>query len=496
MTAAIVQLGVLLLYQLQWIKETAAVAIWEKSRRIGASFCTACLAVLTSGVDGAMDTWYIGYNKEMAEEFIRDCGFWAKTFQFVAEVADEYVLKDDDKDILAFRIKFANGKRIVALSSRPTNLRGKQGLVIIDEAAFHGELQELIDAALALLMWGGRVRIISTHFGADNPFNELIEDCRAGKKPYVVHRTTFDEAVEQGLYKRICEVRKISWSEEGEQNWQDEIRAQYADAAAQELDCIPAQAGGTYLSRAVIEHNMAPDIPVLRWSPPEDDFATWSDEKRLAEVQGWLDEYVGPLLAVLPQNFKSYLGEDFGRSGDLTVLWPLQEMENLMLWPPFVVELRNCPFRQQEQVLFYITDRLPRFSGGAFDARGNGQYLAEIAAQRYGEGLIDQVMLSESWYRDNMPRLKARLEDGELALPKDNLILDDLRAFKVVKGVARILDACTTDSKGDKRHGDAGVALAMAVYAVTAIDAAEPFAVATAASSGAHTANHILKGWN
>ena len=38
----------------------------------------------------------------------------------------------------------------------------------------------------------------------DNPFNELITDIRAGKKPYSIHRITFDEAVSDGLYRRIC----------------------------------------------------------------------------------------------------------------------------------------------------------------------------------------------------------------------------------------------------------------------------------------------------
>ena len=35
----------------------------------------------------------------------------------------------------------------------------------------------------------GSVRIISTHFGDDNPFNELIQECRAGKSSaYWVNR--------------------------------------------------------------------------------------------------------------------------------------------------------------------------------------------------------------------------------------------------------------------------------------------------------------------
>ena len=484
-------LGILLLYQVAWMKDLSPVAIWEKSRRIGASWISACLAVITSGLDGEMDTWYIGYNKEMAEEFIRDAGWWAKAMQSAVAQLDQYVYEDEDKDILAYRIKFANGKRIVALSSRPTNLRGKQGLVIIDEAAFHDQLKELIDAALALLMWGGRVRILSTHYGADNPFNELIEEVRAGKKPYSLHRTTFDDAVAQGLYKRICQVKKMAWSPEAEAAWAADIRAQYGEAAAQELDCIAARGGGIFLSRALIEGCMVPEIDVLRWQPPADDFVDWPEERRIREVRTWCDEELQLRIGLLPSNQRNYIGVDFGRSGDLTVIWLLTEQHTLLLWTPFVIELRNAPFKTQEQILFYLGDSIPRFSGGALDARGNGQYLAEVARQRYGPDCIAEVMLSEPWYREHMPKLKARIEDREVVLPKDGAVLDDLRSLRIVNGVARIPDVRGKDATG-ARHGDAAVALALAVYAVNTLETAGPVEVST---SGGYEAERLFSGY-
>ena len=130
----------------------------------------------------------------------------------IEQTEEVFVQGDDSQAILAFVIRFASGWRITALSSRPNNLRGKQGRVIIDEAAFHDDLSELLKAAMALLMWGGQVHIISTHDSVDNAFNELINDCRAGKKPYSVHRITFEDALQQGLYQRICLRRGIDWT--------------------------------------------------------------------------------------------------------------------------------------------------------------------------------------------------------------------------------------------------------------------------------------------
>jgi hypothetical protein len=49
----------------------------------------------------------------------------------------------------------------------------------------------LIKAAMAMLIWGGSVAIISSHNGEDNAFNELVRDIRAGKLPYALHRTRF-----------------------------------------------------------------------------------------------------------------------------------------------------------------------------------------------------------------------------------------------------------------------------------------------------------------
>ena len=128
---------------------------------------------------GAGNVTYMSYNKEMTETYITDCAEWAAFLnRACSEVAEETVI-EDDAATQRFRIDFPSGKSIVALPSKPRVLRsrGKPGDVAdIDEAAFCDDLDELIDAALAVTQWGGKVRIISTHHGADNPFR------RAGRR--------------------------------------------------------------------------------------------------------------------------------------------------------------------------------------------------------------------------------------------------------------------------------------------------------------------------
>lgn len=423
-----------------------------------------------------MDTFYIGFNLDMTREFIDTCAFWAKEFMGLAASVQEFLFKDAEQDIQAFRIRFASGFEIVALCSRPRSLRGRQGFVIIDEAAFHDELDELLKAALALLIWGGKVAIISTHNGVDNPFNQLVQDCRAGRKKYALHRTTFDEAIDQGLYRRVCDRKGETWTHVAEHDWAQEIRDFYGDGADEELDVVPRQSGGRYLPSTLIEGRSTP-VPVLRWSVP-DEFVDYGEERRISDCQDWIEEHLAPLVKALPSGARSSIGEDFGRSGDLTVLWPLLTEQDLSRTTPFVVELRNIPFRQQEQIVFWICDNLPRFSGGAFDARGNGQYLAEVARQRYGAECIAEVMLTESWYRENMPRLKAALEDGVFTLPADDDLVTDFRSLEVIRGVPRVPEKSRKGATG-QRHGDGVIAAALALFASQELDAI-PIDVATA----------------
>lgn len=124
--------------------------------------------------------------------------------------------------------------------------------------------------------------------------------------------------------------------------------------------------------------------------------------------------------------------------------------------------------------MFAILDNLPRFSGVSLDARGNGSALAEAARQQYGTGLVREVMIAESWYRETMPLLKAGLEDRTLALPRHADIRSDFHSLHVVKGVARVPDKRGKDKTGG-RHGDSVIACAMMLDARKELGSYEPW---------------------
>lgn len=460
--------AVLLPYQQRWLADKSQVKVVEKSRRIGLSWAEACDSVLCAAAASGQDVWYIGYVKDMAIEFILDCAQWAEHFSSVAEaieVSEEVWLEGEEKkSVFAFSIKFASGNRITALSSTPRNLRGKQGRVILDEAAFHEAQGEILKAAMALLIWGGDLRIISTHDGDDNPFNQLIKDTRAGRFPYSVHRFTFAEALTEGLYRRICLRTSAEWTQEGQDAWEAKIRANYGDDAEEELDCVPKNGAGSFLTRELVEGQMRHGWPVLR-DQRVPAFTFQSEASRISAALGWCEDNLKPQLDALPKNEISVVGGDFGRTGDLSAFLPLLQRQNLTRYAPFVIELRGMPFRQQLQILWYLMDHLPRFIGGALDGRGLGSQMAEETAQRYGADRIICVMATQQWYLDNLPPYKAAFEDKLIELPMDADVLADHRVPKVVKGIPLIPDLRTADAQKKKRHGDTFIAGANAWYA-------------------------------
>jgi len=471
--------AVFLPYQQRWFEDQAKIMIAEKSRRTGLTWAEAGRNVINAAKPRSRDgcnTFYVGSKQEMALEYIAACALFARAFNELAE-ADVYeqTFWDDGKkeEILTYMIRFPkSGRKIQALSSRPSNLRGLQGDVVIDEAAFHESLEELLKAALALTMWGNKVRLISTHNGVDNAFNSYIQDAREGRKDYSIHRITLDDAIAEGLYKRICYVTGQAWSPEAEKAWRDGLykNAPNIESAEEEYGCVPKKSGGAYLTRVLIEQAMVADrsIRIYRYEAPEG-FESWTPEMRSAEVLAWCEENLQPELARLSDKNRHTFGEDFARRGDLTVFTPLQIDPLLRKRVPFQVELRNLTYEAQRDVMFFICDRLPRLTGLAFDATGNGGYLAEQAALKYGTTLVEQVQLSLAWYAEWMPKLKGEFESFNIQIPRHQNTLDDLLSIKVEKGVPVIDKGRTRDlesaSGKAKRHGDSAISLAMAVRA-------------------------------
>jgi phage FluMu gp28-like protein len=479
---------VLLGYQQRWASDEAQLKIAEKGRRVGLTWAEAADDALIAAAEGGANVFYISATQDMAREYIEAVAMWARAFDLAASSISEGLYADEGKDgadrhIKTYEVTFPrNGRRVLALSSRPANLRGKQGVIVIDEAAFAPDLPGLLKAALAMLMWGDKVRIISTHNGAENRFNQLIQEVRAGKRgAATVHRISFGDAVADGLFQRVCLRKGKPWSQAAQDAWVAETYAFYGDDAPEELDAVPSASGGAYLSLVLIEQRMVPwvagALPCIvrgRWA---DNFAFQPEPVRYAAVQGWIEENLAPLVRQLSPLRRHSFGEDFARSQNLTSITLLEEGADLVRRLRIQLELFNCPFSAQQHILFWLLDHVPRLRSGAMDAGGNGSALAEATAQRYGTQRVQRIMLTRAFYLEHMPKLKAALEDATLQdIPRDEQLRDDLRAITVIDGVPQIASGDTTRSAAAraaaaegggkvKRHGDFAVSAFLAIYA-------------------------------
>jgi len=456
---------ILLPYQKAWIEDETPLKIWEKGRRTGASWTEALNSVLHTQGKKGQNTYYLSYNKDMTRQFVADCKFWAENVNIAAGELKEEIIEENGSSFTVYRIRFINGREIVGLPGVGYAIRSKKGRIILDEAAFTKDFNEIKKAALALLMWDGSYSIISTHNGDDSDFCLFLKDIKSGKeKNWSVHRTTFSEAVKQGLYKRICLVREKEWSEAGEKEWIGYIRDIYKDNVEEELDVIPSRSGSKYFPYGMLAACAAgaDKLPIVRLDC-KDSFMWEKPRKRWEKIEKWFNTEAAPVL----RNVKGtcFLGQDFARSGNLSVIWIAEEENKQDLNSRLIIELNNVPYDQQWQILLLI-DQNCRLGNAAIDSRGNGQALAETAAQRLSCG-AEMVMITRAWYSGIFPKLKSRLEDRGFILPDDQYILSDFGIIILKNGQPAVPNEERSDRGGTKakRHGDGAVAAAMCLYA-------------------------------
>ncbi|MGK7925375.1 MAG: hypothetical protein AB4290_09035 [Spirulina sp.] len=377
-------------------------------------------------------------------------------------------------------------------------MRSRQGDFILDEAAFVDDLAGFLKSAKAMRLWGGTRRLISTYDGVENDYYELDRQIIEARKPefraYNRHFTTFLDAISQGLFKRICLVRGIKWTQEKEEEYIQETLDEFGEDADEELHCIPSKSGVKYFSITLLEKSMKP-APVVNLSLP-DSFLNKSELERSQEIEEFCKIQLLPLLEELDLGLKTYFGMDFARSRHLSYFLPFQEQTNLVRVAPFALELRNVPYTAQWQILLYLIERLPRFIKGAIDSTGNGGYIAEQANLKFGSR-CEKIVLNNEFYGEFFPKYRAGMEDGLVVLPADSGLKDDHRQVERIRGIPKVADE-RTEKKGkdkkktkEKRHGDGAIAGVLAWYATVSDTAIIEFQ-----STGIKTIKTKLRGFH
>lgn len=422
-------------YQCRWLEDDSRIKIWEKSRRIGATYIQSYEDVrdaLTLKVrNQPVDVWFSSADITAAKEYIQYCEKWAKMFNAAVQNLGEIVI-DEKKDIKALSLEFKNGARINALSSNPTQFRSKGGKVVLDEFAFHSDQTALWKAAKPCITWGYPLRILSTHNGQNCLYYQFIKRCKEGKLNWGHHITPIHLAVEEGLVDKI--YGRATTKEEREE-WLENERNDCADDYTwrQEYCCEAVDEASAFLTFEMLNAIKEPNILM--------DFE---------ELKGCKD---------------LYLGYDIARKKHLSVLSILEKVNNVKFLRHKIV-LQKMRFRDQKSILYKFLE-LPNLRRACIDSTGIGAQLGEDAQIDYGLSKVETFEFTNSSKGEIMYQLYSAVEDRNLIIDSDTPE-DDIEDYHSVrKFVTKAGNIRFDDDGSSDAHADRCMSLALANHAAS-----------------------------
>ncbi|MGE6741730.1 terminase large subunit domain-containing protein [Allorhizobium pseudoryzae] len=427
--------AIFLPYQSRWITDNSRLKLMEKGRQIGLSWSTAYATVSrTALVSARHDQWVSSRDDIQARLFLEDCKLWSGNLELAARDMGEIALDEEGKHT-AYTLRFANGKRINSMSSNPDAQAGKRGGRVLDEFALHPDPRKLWSIAYPGITWGGSMEVISTHRGSHNFFNQLVREYRENGNPKKIslHRVTLEDALNDGF------LFKLQQSLPDDDERQDMTEAEYFDwvrkgcadeeSFLQEYMCQPADDDAAFLEYDLIASCEYPEN------------ANW----RLTEGR------------------QLYAGLDIGRKKDLTVLWVVEKLGDV-LYTRHVEALRNMSKPDQEKILWPWLEKCVRT---CIDATGLGIGWADDAQEKFGQTSVEAVTFSAKTKEALAYPVRSKMEDRGLRIPYDKQIRADLRS--VTKQVTSTGNIRFTAERTADGHADHFWALALAIEAASGV---------------------------
>ena len=432
-------------YQVAWLADHGRFKIWEKSRRIGATYVQALEDVLdASNADNPMDVWFSSADESAALEYIEYCKHWAKIANIVAVDIDADSIVDDN-DIKAYSIRFGTGKRITGLSSNPKAFRSKGGKIVWDEAAFHERANELWKAAQPAITWGFPIRVLSTHNGQGCRFYRMVEEAKKPESVWSLHTVSIQDAVEQGLADKIFlstqtedEQRKLikqgfRLSHDARQKFIDDCRraAGDQDTFAQEYGCVAVDETTAWLTYDLI--------------------------------RSCIDEGAG-----VPQDVGDgdcYVGWDVARHRDLSIIWVIEKVGDVA-WTREVVMMHKQSYKAQ-LAEFARVMKVYNVRRACVDETGMGGPVVEEAQATHGGYSVEGVTFTNKVKQDLATVLRGAFEDRQVRIPNNEQIIEAHHAVKKIVTAAgnSRFDADRTD----KGHADEFWAHALALHGMNRV---------------------------
>lgn len=400
-------------FQLDWLLDASDLGICNKSRQIGLSHTTSAVGVIWGAFHGELTTIISIGDRESVEvlEKARKHAFvLAKLGSRMAAVG-----KTDN----ANELSFASGGRILALPS--SGGRSFTGNVFLDEFAYQEHAGKVWDAAAAVTMLGGKLRVASTPNGVGNDFHQLWQKANEQSSGWAHYEIPIQAAVDDGYPVDIAKCWKLA---KGDPRIYDQLfNCSFLD---NRLQYIPSDA----IDGCSADYNIA----------------TIGDGQH-------------------------YAGLDIGRENDLTVLIVLR----VILGVRFVVHVESMKRTDSDGLEAMVARAFERFKLRRLcvDATGLGVFPAERLKKKHT--LVEPVNFTPTTKEDLATGLYTAMTGGVMRIPKTDASLPGIEAGtaeRLRKDLAAIRRIVT--SAGNVRydaprtaegHADHAWALALAHHA-------------------------------
>jgi len=379
-------------WQKRWLDDENRFRIMLKSRAVGGSFLIALESFLDSLLNSNHTTLLVSFSMRQSLELFRKVKEHINTWRGIRiRVGEETYTFTATLSETKTQVEFQNGSRITSLPNNPDAIRGyRADHVYVDEAAmFKNDFE--IKAAIIPTIAGkeGRLSLISTPKGKRGWFYEAWTSDVFSK--HEVHYSMAPHITKTDLEGMRASLSPLEWEQEMELKFIDEINALFPYELI--LACT-------------------------------DDY------------EPELRQYSEPI----------YLGIDFGRYRDSTVICAIEKGEKLRV--VFLEEMLGVDFNTQLSTIHKIIEIL-RPIGIAIDKTGMGIPLFDILSRTYPhiEGITFTVKMKTALI--NM--LVNIFSNKKIIIPTHEKLINQLRQFQR-----------TGAPEGE--HDDYVMALALAIH--------------------------------
>ncbi len=398
-------------HQRRWLEDHSRLRVCCKARQIGMS-----TAVATEALHAALygeTTVVVSASQRQASELLRKA---CQLLPLVTAAGDGVVQVNKQS---AEAVELSTGGRVVSLPSTAATVQGYSGHVVIDEAAWIPDVDQLWLAIVPTISTNKQFRlsVVSTPGPKTGMFHKLWHN---GDETWSRHRVTVYDAKSGGAPHDIDALRAAVADEV---TWRSAYECEFVDEA----------------------HALLP-FDLL-----------------LARVDETLNYHLN--MQALAGTGSLYVGYDVGRKADLSVLVVLERNNSGELRWVGAVDLAQAPFGEQFELISSIM-KARGVRRLCIDQSGLGMQLAEQATRAFGER-VEAVTMSAPVKEALASRILATFQRGDIRIPNYRPLIDDLHSVARTVTVSGNVRYVAPREAGS--HADRWTALALALQAADVV---------------------------